>query len=147
MAAKIALIAYAVNAAGSQRVGQFGGTRDRSYDAADLGEVLRVTDQWGDEIVLTEEDIQRIDAKRGDDIGRYLDEIRKTLESPSVVYEGRYADSKVFYGKDLLPENSPFRGCYVAVIVRYSTVPASIRTVYFPFNIAGKLGKLLDLGG
>jgi len=75
-----------------------------------LPEVLRVTDPWGDEIVLTEEDVARIDAKRGDDIGEYLDAIRPTLEHPNVVYEGRYLDSKVFYGRDLLPDSSPFRG-------------------------------------
>lgn len=105
--------------------------------------MLRVTDRWGDEIVLTEEDVVRIDAKRGDDIGDYLDEIRTTLEHPNVVYEGRYADSKVFYGRDLLPDSCPFRGCYVAVIVRYRDVPASVRTVYFPVNIAASLGTLL----
>ena len=107
--------------------------------------VLKVTDQWGDEIVLTEEDVARIDAKRGDTIGRYLAEIRGTLADPDVVYEGRYEDSKVFYGRDRLPDDSRFRGCYVAVIVRYSTKPASVRTVYFPFNISGALGRLLFL--
>jgi hypothetical protein len=107
--------------------------------------ILKVTDQWGDEIVLTEEDIARINAKRGDEIGRYLDEIRGTLEDPDVVYEGRYEDSKVFYGKERAPADSPFGGCYVAVIVRYSSEPASVRTVYFPFNISGALGRLLFL--
>lgn len=114
-----------------------------------MSELARVTDRWGDEIVLTQEDVRRIDAKRGDDIAVYLEEIRGTLERPDVVYEGGYADSKVFYGKDRLPESSPFRGCYVAVIVRYRSQPASVRTVYFPFNISGRLGKLLylDPGG
>ena len=109
-----------------------------------LPELLRVTDQWGALIVLTEEDVERISAKRGDAIGSYLDEIRETLERPHVVYEGRHADSKVFYGKDLL-DGSPYRGCYLAVIVRYVNVPATIRTVYFPYDISGSLGALLDI--
>jgi hypothetical protein len=110
-----------------------------------LTDVLRVTDQWGDEIVLTEEDVARIDSKRGDDIALYAEEIESTLVRPSAVWEGRWADSKVFYGKDRLPDNCPFRGCYVAVIVRYLSVPASVRTVYFPFNMTGHLGNLLYL--
>ena len=70
---------------------------------------------------------------------------RERLTSPTVVYEGRYADSKVFYGKNLLDDSSLYRGCYVAVIVRYSSQPATIRTVYFPFNIEASLGNLLYL--
>lgn len=108
-----------------------------------MAELFRVTDRFGDEIVLTEEDVTRIDAKRGDDIASYCDEIRGTLTQPSSVWGGRWKDSKVFYGKDRLPEMCPFRGCYVAVIVRYSSVPASIRTVYFPFEMSGQLGDLL----
>ena len=111
-----------------------------------LSELLLVTDPWGAEIVLTRKDVDRIRAKRGDDIAAYLSEIRATLQAPSVVYEGRYADSKVFYGRDLLSSGSLYRGCYVAVIVRYDSVPASVRTVYFPFNIEANLGKLLHIG-
>jgi hypothetical protein len=105
--------------------------------------VLRVTDRWGDEIVLTDEDIARIDSKHGDDITPYLPQVRTTLERSNPVWEGRYVDSKVFYGKGLMPNESPFRGCYVAVIVRYSSVPASVRTVYFPGEMRGKLGRLI----
>lgn len=111
-----------------------------------LSELLRVTDPWGDEIILTQKDVDRITAKRGDNIAAYLSEIRTTLQAPSVVYEGRYVHSKVFYGQDLLSSDSPYRGCYIAVIVRYDSVPASVRTVYFPFNIEANLGKLLHIG-
>ena len=112
---------------------------------ADKQPILEATDPWGEKIVLTEEDIARIDAKRADDIGRYLDEIRETLEDPDAVFEGRYEDSKVFYGRDRLPSSTPFGRCYVAVIVRYSTQPASVRTVYFPLNMSGALGTLIHI--
>ena len=102
--------------------------------------LFSVTDRWGDEIVLTEEDWDRLTTKRPD-IAPHVAEIRRTLEEPNVVYEGRWPDTKVFYAKDLL--GAPFGGCYVAVAVRYTNHPASIRTVYFPFNIEAKLGKLL----
>lgn len=103
-------------------------------------DIFRVTDRWGDQIVLTEEDWDRITAKRPD-VQPYRDEVRRTLEEPNVVFEGRWPDTKVFYAKDLL--GAPFWGCYVAVAVRYTHHPATIRTVYFPFNIEAKLGRLL----
>jgi hypothetical protein len=102
--------------------------------------IFSVTDRWGKEIVLTEEDWGRLTQKRPDVAG-YLEEIQRTLEAPNVVFEGRWPETKVFYAKDLL--GSPFWGCYVAVAVRYTPQPASIRTVYFPFNIEAKLGRVL----
>jgi len=105
--------------------------------------VLDITDKTGAEVVLTEADIARIDAKRNDDIGRYCEQIRQTLEDPDYLWEGRHKDTKAFYRKGLLPEDSPFRGCFVCVMVRYSDIRASVRTVYFPFNMNAKLGNLL----
>jgi hypothetical protein len=64
-------------------------------------EIFKVTDRWGDEIVLTRKDWSRITAKRPGVEG-YLAHVRQTLERPNMVYEGRYEDSKVFYGKGLL---------------------------------------------
>jgi hypothetical protein len=107
-----------------------------------VGEVIRCTDKLGNDVVLTDEDIARIAAKRGDDVGSFLNEIRGTLEAPTVVYKGRFEDSRVFYGKDRLSDDSLYRGCYIAVIVRYSSHGGSVRTVYFPFNIAGNLGEI-----
>ncbi len=109
---------------------------------ADQEPIFTVTDRWGDLIVLTQEDWGRISAKHPG-IEPYVDEVRRTLERPNIVYEGRYPDSKVFYAKDLLSDIPSFWGCYVAVIVRYSKQPATIRTVYFPFNIEARLGTLL----
>ena len=103
-------------------------------------EIFRVTDRWGDLIVLTREDRDRIVAKRPD-VQPFVGEVRRTLEAPNVVFEGRWPTTKVFYGKDLLP--APFWGCYVAVAVRYTAHPATIRTVYFPFNIEARLGRVL----
>jgi hypothetical protein len=107
-------------------------------------EIFRVTDRWGDEIVLTRKDWSRITAKRPGVEG-YLEHVRQALERPNMVDEGRYEDSKVFYGKGLLDEDPLYKACYVATIVRYSggNEPATIRTVYFPFHIQGKLGNLL----
>ena len=103
-------------------------------------EIFRVTDRWGDLIVLTQEDWDRIVAKRPD-VQPYVEEVRRTLEAPNVVFEGRWPGTKVFYGKGLL--DAPFWGCYVAVAVRYIVRPATIRTIYFPFNIQASLGRLL----
>ncbi len=109
-------------------------------------EIFAITDRWGDEIVLTGEDWGRITAKRPGVEG-YVEHVRKTLERPSMVFEGRYEDSKVFYGRGLLDDDPLYRGCYVAVVVRCqeSAKPATIRTVYFPFHVQGKLGRLLHM--
>ena len=113
---------------------------------AERDEIFRVTDRWGDTIVLTQQDWNRITAKRPG-VDAYLEHVRQTLERPSMVYEGRYEDSKVFYRKGLLDEDPLYKACYVATIVRYSggSEPATIRTVYFPFHVQGKLGNLLHV--
>lgn len=107
-------------------------------------EIFRVTDRWGDLIVLTRKDWDRITAKRPGVEG-YVDHVRETLEQPSIVFEGRYGDSKVFYRKGLLEDDPDYKGCYVATIVRYpgGGTAATIRTVYFPFHVQAALGKLL----
>ena len=107
-------------------------------------EIFRVTDHWGDPIVLTRKDWERIMAKRPDVEG-HVDHVRETLERPSMVFEGRYADSKVFYRRGLLDDDPLYKACYVATIVRYpgGSDPATIRTVYFPFHVQAALGNLL----
>ena len=107
-------------------------------------EIFRVTDRWGDLIVLTREDWERITAKRPGVEG-YVGHVQRTLERPSMVFEGRYGDSKVFYRKGLLDDDPAYKGCYVAAIVRYTGPgePATIRTVYFPFHVQAALGRLL----
>ncbi len=106
--------------------------------------IFVVEDRWGEEIALTQEDWSRIVSKRHDVEG-YEEHVRLTLESPTMVWEGGYEDSKVFYKKGLLDEDSRFKACYVAVIVRYSEhgAKATIRTVYFPYHVQARLGKLL----
>jgi hypothetical protein len=106
-------------------------------------ELFRLTDQFGDEIVLTDADWQRI-ARKHPEIEPYISEVESTLRDPDVVYEGRYTDSKVFYGKSRVTHR-PFGGCYLAVVVRYSTQPASIRTAYLPEHIEASLGTLLHI--
>jgi len=71
-------------------------------------EIFRVTDRWGDLIVLTREDWEGIAAKRPGVEG-YVDHVRQTLEQPSMVFEGRYADSKVFFRASGAGEASPCR--------------------------------------
>jgi hypothetical protein len=113
-----------------------------------LDPIFVVTDKWGDEIVLTQEDWDRIVSKRPG-VEHYLTEVRETLESPTrgdpgIVYEGRYIDTKVFYKAGLLDEDPLYTSCYVCVAVRYTPgTPATLRTVYFPYNIQGALGKVL----
>jgi hypothetical protein len=117
-------------------------------DVAPGEPIFTVTDRWGDEIVLTQEDWDRIVAKRPG-VEDYLGEVRETLESPTrgdpgIVYEGRYMDTKVFYKKGLLEEDPHYKACYVCVVVRYDPgKPGSLRTVYFPYNMQAKLGNLL----
>ncbi len=77
------------------------------------------------------------------------DHMRQTIERPTIVFEGRYADSKVFYRKGLLDDDPLYKSCYVATIVRYSggDEPATIRTVYFPFHVQAALGTRLHVEG
>ena len=110
--------------------------------------IFTVTDRWGEQIILTQEDWDRIVAKRPG-VENYVDQIRQTLESPTldepgIVYEGGYIDTKVFYKEGLLDEDPLYKACYVSVVVQYRTgKPASLRTVYFPYNLQGRVGKLL----
>jgi hypothetical protein len=110
--------------------------------------IFTVTDKWGDEIVLTQEDWDRIVAKRPG-VEDYLEEVRATLEGPNhdepgAVYEGRYVDTKVFYKSGLLDEDPLYKACFVCVVVRYTPgMAASLRTVYFPYNMQGKLGNVV----
>ena len=113
--------------------------------AAQASPIFEATDRWGEKIVLTVEDWARITAKRPDVAGHENDVLR-TIESPSIVYEGRYANSKAFYKKGLLANDPLHWDCYVATIIRYPQDgdPPSIRTVYFPSHIQGAaLGTLL----
>ena len=109
-------------------------------------EIFRVTDPWGDLIVLTVGEWERISAKRPGVEG-YVDDVRETLERPSLVFEGRYVNSKVFYREGLLDDDPLYKACYVATIVRYpgGGDTATIRTVYFPFHVQGALGRLLHI--
>jgi hypothetical protein len=119
----------------------------RREDAVSAGEpIFTVTDKWGDVIALTQEDWDRIVTKRPGVAG-YEEHVRLTLESPTMVWEGGYEDSKVFYKKGLLDEDPLYKACYVATIVRYPAQDghATIRTVYFPFHVQAKLGKLLHV--
>lgn len=105
--------------------------------------IFTVTNRWGGEIVLTQEDWDRIVAKRPG-VDDYLDEIRETLESPNMVFEGRYINTKVYFKKGLMDEDPLYKACYVAVVVRYfSNKPGSLRTVYFPYNVQAKLGNVI----
>ena len=107
-------------------------------------EVFRVTNKWGGAIVLTQKDWDRIKEKRPG-VDGYAEHVRKTLEDPNMVFEGRHEDSKVFYGKGLLDDDRDYTACYVAVIVRYPPdgAPGTIRTVYFPFHVQAALGNCL----
>lgn len=106
-------------------------------------QIFELDDLWGSRVVLTQEDWNRIVAKRPG-VEAYVGHVERTLRAPSIVFEGRYRDTKVFYGKGLLDEDPLYRGCYVAVVVRYAEREAgSLRTVYFPYNVQAKLGTLL----
>lgn len=117
-------------------------------DAQEL--IFSITDKWGDEIALTQEDWHRIVSKRPG-VEHYLDEVREALEAPTrgdpgLVMEGRYIDTKVFLKKGLLDEDPLFTACHVAVVVRYIPgAAATIRTVYFPYNVQGAFGNVLYL--
>jgi hypothetical protein len=106
------------------------------------GELFRVTNPWGGEIVLTQQASHRIKEKRPG-VDGYQEHVRKTLEEPNLVFEGKYQDSKVFYRKGLLDDDPDFTACYVAVVVRYASegTPGTIRTVYFPYHVQGALGN------
>jgi hypothetical protein len=110
--------------------------------------IFSITDKWGDEIVLTQEDWDRIVAKRPG-VENYVDEVRQALEAPTrgdpgIVFGGRYPDTKVFYKPGLLDEDPLYKACYVCVVVRYTAgTHATLRTVYFPYNLQASLGKLL----
>jgi hypothetical protein len=108
-------------------------------------EIFTVKDWQGNEICLKQEDWDRIVSKRPG-VEDYLEQVRATLEDPTFVYEGRYPDSKVFFKRRMLDADPLFKGCYVAVVVRYfSDKPGSLRTVYFPYNVQAALGNVLHI--
>lgn len=107
--------------------------------------IFSATDPFGEKVVLTEKDWNRIKQKRPG-VDGYQDHVQQTIETPTAVYEGRYDDSKVFYKLGLLEEDRLYKGCYVAVVVRYlKGLDGSVRTVYFPYEMRAALGQVLHL--
>jgi hypothetical protein len=110
--------------------------------------LLRVRDPWGVEVALTAARWQKLVAKHrelavlGD--GEMIPLIAATIEVPDMVYEGRSApDSKVFYSRPGVLSVRPYSRCRVAVVVRYTSSPASLPSVYLPIEIRANLGTLL----
>lgn len=110
--------------------------------------IFALKDKWGDEIVLTKEDWDRIVAKHPV-VEPYVAEVRETLEGPTrgdpgMVFEGGYADTKAFFRPGLFDTNTRFGACYMCVLVRYLPgAPGSIRTAYLPVNVQGAFGEVL----
>lgn len=109
-----------------------------------MGELLRIADPWGDEVVLTHEKWDYICGKHPV-VTPHLACVEKTICRPEVVYEGRLSfTSKVFYKGGLIVDG-PERGCWFVVVVRYTTHPATISTCYAARRMEGRLGNVLKM--
>lgn len=109
-----------------------------------MAELFRIRDPFGDEIVLTEEKWAYICGKHPA-IARLLSQVQRTLERPEVVYEGRLAsNSKVFYKGGEIVDGLE-RGCWVVVVVRYTSQPAIVSTAYPARHMEGSLGNVLKM--
>jgi hypothetical protein len=109
---------------------------------ASEGIIFSVKDRWGYEVVLTEAAWQHATKRHPELIGNES-LIECAVMMPTLVYETPHKrPSKGFYAKGLLGD-PPFRGCYVAVFVRYTTNPAVVVTAYFVRRLSANPGKLL----
>jgi len=117
--------------------------------------IFDATDPFGDLVRLTSDRWRELQAKHGEipdivaGIGEnwFLALLRATIEQPDKVREGLTArDSKMFYSEAGVISVRPYTNCRLAVIVRYTREPASVRTIYVTAHMQGKVGKLL-LGG
>lgn len=115
--------------------------------------VFEVDDVWGVPVRFTARRWEKLLEKHGElpelaaiDEARLLELVRLTIAKPHRVFEGKSApDSKVFYSKSgVLAWSVPrYRGVRIAVVVRYTNLPASIPTIYFSVGHRANLGKLL----
>ncbi len=109
-----------------------------------MADIFTVNDPWGDPVRLTERKWKHLVSKHAE-IAPYSNLIRDTIENPEMVFEALSApDSKAFYSAAGVIHDRPYRACRVAVIVRYTTLPASIPSAYLPVRIAGKMGRKLQ---
>lgn len=73
----------------------------------------------------------------------FLDQVKATVVRPSCIIESRHVKPTfVYYARGLI-DDPPYRGCYVAVFVRYAMEPSEVWTAYLPTRIAANSGKLI----
>lgn len=98
------------------------------------GEVILTPDRWAHVL------------KYHPEVGPYVDAVRLTVEEPWAVYETpNKRPTYAYYRRELITDDPRFKGCYVAVFVRYRMQPAQVWTVYLPTHLSSNPGKLIHL--
>lgn len=100
------------------------------------------TPHCGGSVILTTERWEHATGHHPE-VAPYIEQVRRTLEQPHLVYETRHhRPTLAFYAKGLIDDHA-YRGCYVAVFVRIQMQPPEVWTVYLPNRLSPNLGKLL----
>lgn len=105
-----------------------------------------VTSKWCTERIVLRDSQWRHTIRRHPEMTPYMNEVRLTLEDPRAVYETYDLKPTLAYYKRNLIDDPPYRGCYVAVFVRYKMSPAHVWTAYLPSHTSSNPGNLLHLG-
>jgi hypothetical protein len=96
-----------------------------------------------DEIVLTPDRWNHA-CDRHLEVAPFIEEVRQALETANLVYETPHKKpTHAYYKRELLTHVPRFRGCYVAVYVRYTMQPAQVWTVYLPTHLSRNPGRLI----
>ena len=81
---------------------------------------------------------------RHPEIAPFIEQVQQALERPNLVYETPHkSPTYAYYKRELLTHIPRFRGCYVAVYVRYTMQPAQVWTAYLPTHLSGNPGRLV----
>jgi len=77
------------------------------------------------------------------EVAPYMQQVEQTLVRPHLVYETTYKKpTRAYYARGLI-EDYPYRGCYVAVFVRYKLERPCVCTAYLPAHLSANPGTLL----
>jgi hypothetical protein len=71
-----------------------------------------------------------------------VEKVRATLLDPNLIYETPYHETRAYYARGLI-DDPPYKGCYVAVFVRYALERPSVWTAYLPSHLSQNPGTLL----
>jgi len=73
-----------------------------------------------------------------------MEKVRPTLANPNLVYETIHRKpTRAYYARGLIDDDPLYKGCYVAVFVRYTMEKPCVWTAYLPSRLSANPGTLI----